>query len=101
MDAVSQGYMPRFQINAVHICLQTAHMLEHFPQRTDEIGQVHVARSHFVLHGREKNIFLSAEESHFNHRVGGDRLREMQGRIQAAKTAAENHDPRADRGFLD
>ena len=101
MDAVSQRYLPRFQINAVHVRLQKAHTFEHWSQRTDDIGRVQVAGCHFVQHGCEENKVLTAHESHFDRWIGGDRLLEMQGRIQPGKTAAENHDPGVDRGLVD
>ena len=100
LHAVSQRNRSLFQIDAVHVRLQKVHMLEHLPQGTDNIRELQVAGSHLVQHGCEKNKVLTADEGHLDRRIGGECLVEMQGRIQAAKTAAKNHNPRADRGLV-
>jgi len=75
-----------------------AHFLKSRRLKTDP--RLKSPRGDFVQHGREESEVFTADESHFDRGIGGKYLFEVQRRVQPAETAAENHDPGADRGLM-
>ena len=104
-DKLVVRYVVRAQQRAVH----DAHLLlreidrldvgdphpgvaQHLPQRLDDIGVVHVAPGDFVEHRREKHEILLGDQHDFDVRIAAQPLFEMQRRVGAGETAAENQD---------
>jgi len=73
---------------------QKVHMLEHLPQRNDNIDKSAAGATSCSMGVKERSF--TADESHFD----ADRRRSFCRNAApntSAKTAAENHDPRVDR----
>jgi len=80
------------EVDRFDVAIEKANALEHLAHRIHDVRDVEIARGHFVQHGREQKEILFIHERHFDVRIAGQGLIEMQRSIESAKAAAENDD---------
>src|SRR5262249_24771076 len=80
------------QINTFHVTTKEAHAAEQFADRVDDMGDVEIARSHFVEHRGKQEKVLPIHQHYFHIRVTRKSLFQLKRRIQATKPTAENDD---------
>ncbi|GEM_PF-4279774 len=83
---------PVAQIDLLHVAVEEPHALEHLANRIDDMRHVKIARRHFVQHRREQSEVLFIDQRNLDVRISREGFFQMQSRIQAAKTTAENDD---------
>jgi hypothetical protein len=82
----------RLNIDRVHLTRKEIHPSQKLAYRIHDVAEIEIAGRHFVEHGRKQKEVVAVNQRDLDIGPTGQHPLEINGRLQATESAAENED---------